>query len=635
MVHTSPRFHTLLSVLSPFFVIGCEMSGMDLTGAVGHDAGDDPVSQSNPETPQSTGADADGGAEVTGGGAAGDHASNDGSVVAFDFDCIKIDRISDPTVLPPAGLRVKFRVLDCNGDPIGQLPSGAVVVYNDEKGEAFGEGLEGGSVSELAVPSSYGLSSVLALDLSESVFNSGVLDQLIDGALRYLDAVQITPAPGVEHRVALTVFGRPEAHRIVSDFTVDFDLLRAELEALRAAESLGTTDLYGAYIAAIEMLGGMDDCGLELTESFVVIMSDGTHEAGNEEIMRGRALDALQRHPELNVYAIGIDGNYDERKLAELASTEENFVHVKDADQLGRAFGEVAFRVDAVAKSNYVVGICTPIALGDSASLTIEIKVDGSEDIDPSDRATLSYPVASLDGDVASCDANAIAASSVAGSGVDVEDGGECACGEDNSGNRSIYATVRDFRIAHPDFQSALGTDRGIVGAQLGEDRNPVYAGSPSTPTTTTVENFDQWYRDVEGVNTALPLELPLVEISPGLWEYRSTAFFPIDGQGYGNEGNSHNYHFTLETHLSFPYRGGESFVFSGDDDLWLFVNGRLAIDLGGVHPAQTQSVNLDEHAAALGLVPGNTYTLALFFAERHTTESNFTFQTTMELSCE
>jgi hypothetical protein len=41
-----------------------------------------------------------------------------------------------------------------------------------------------------------------------------------------------------------------------------------------------------------------------------------------------------------------------------------------------------------------------------------------------------------------------------------------------------------------------------------------------------------------------------------------------------------------------FPYRGGEYFTFRGDDDLFLFINGHLAIDLGGVHP---QGVGINE----------------------------------------
>ena len=78
----------------------------------------------------------------------------------------------------------------------------------------------------------------------------------------------------------------------------------------------------------------------------------------------------------------------------------------------------------------------------------------------------------------------------------------------------------------------------------------------------------------------------------------------------------------------------GGSFSFRGDDDLWIYINGKLAIDLGGVHGAESKTVNLDDYAQELGIEPGNSYSFDLFFAERHRTQSNFKFQTTFELQC-
>jgi len=194
-----------------------------------------------------------------------------------------------------------------------------------------------------------------------------------------------------------------------------------------------------------------------------------------------------------------------------------------------------------------------------------------------------------------------------------------------------LQAMVRDFKEDHPDFESDdEGTDPGIVLPDLGPDNKPVYAGENDNPTTHGQGPFDQWYRDVAEVNIPFPLDIALNDDGNGKYTYDNSAFFPIDDQGWGNQGNSHNYHFTLELHTVFKYSGGEVFKFRGDDDLFVFINKKLAIDLGGVHGPQEFEVMLDAQAAALGITPGNQYQLDFFFAERHTSESNFRIETTI-----
>lgn len=205
--------------------------------------------------------------------------------------------------------------------------------------------------------------------------------------------------------------------------------------------------------------------------------------------------------------------------------------------------------------------------------------------------------------------------------------------GSSTGGNQpcmnELTGVVRDFRDSHPDFEATLGTEKGIVEELIGADQKPVYAGGP-TDTVESQESFDQWYRDVDGVNTPIPLAIPLSETAPGIYGFDSDAFFPIDDQGFGNEGRPHNYHFTYEIHAEFEYAGGEVFTFRGDDDLFTFINGRLAIDLGGVHGPQEATIDLDASAADLEITVGNVYTLDFFFAERHTTQSNFRIDTTI-----
>lgn len=192
--------------------------------------------------------------------------------------------------------------------------------------------------------------------------------------------------------------------------------------------------------------------------------------------------------------------------------------------------------------------------------------------------------------------------------------------------------------MSHPDFEYRIEQDYGIVEQILGYDNLPVYAHEYGvTPTTNGKQYFDQWFRDVKGVNKRIDSALEITrDDENSVWRFSDSTFFPLDGLGWNDTyyGLPHNFYFTLETHLEFFYEGGEVFTFRGDDDLWLYINGVLAIDIGGVHPVIERSINLDEAAAYLGIEPGNTYTFDLFFAERHTSQSNFHFETNINLEC-
>jgi fibro-slime domain-containing protein len=124
------------------------------------------------------------------------------------------------------------------------------------------------------------------------------------------------------------------------------------------------------------------------------------------------------------------------------------------------------------------------------------------------------------------------------------------------------------------------------------------------------------------------------VDDGTGTFYYSTTEFFPLGPtEGWGITPPSYlnqNFLFTTEIHLTFTYNKGDKFSFFGDDDMWIFVNKKLALDLGGMHAQKLGTIDFDAQAADLGITTGRPYSMDIFHAERHTTGSNFQIETSI-----
>ncbi len=197
---------------------------------------------------------------------------------------------------------------------------------------------------------------------------------------------------------------------------------------------------------------------------------------------------------------------------------------------------------------------------------------------------------------------------------------------------------------------------KGMVEEELGPNGVPVRAAKFPENCKTT-DHLDYWFlpETLEVVNgkaytnvTCRNLELNLDD--DGFWLGQKNKESPekglfflddfkfLDSAGTipnpyfdwikDSEMGTHNYGFTMKIQAQFEYIPGQYFEFYGDDDVWVFINNKLVVDIGGQHHQSNGSIDLKK----LDLTPGETYPFHIFYAERHKVESNFKMRTSIDL---
>ena len=216
----------------------------------------------------------------------------------------------------------------------------------------------------------------------------------------------------------------------------------------------------------------------------------------------------------------------------------------------------------------------------------------------------------------------------------------ECVNIYDQNQNEALKS--RQFEWTKCGYYSSR-LEQGLVDYYLNNEYLPVAKGG-NLIANRGMTDFTRWFSNVAGKSQSYMGQIRLeYDKSNALFSYKSDTFYPLDDAKFSTNDSvnddSHNHLFTMSFAIPFKSTasGEEHFTIDADDDTFVFVDDKLAIDLGGIHKSMRgefiinkkgevyTSINDEDYAySGISVEPSGDSTIRVFHADRDSAESTF-----------
>jgi von Willebrand factor type A domain len=270
-------------------------------------------------------------------------------------------RVINSAQKKPNNVWVFFTVDAGKDKPVGGLQAEDFKIYEDGELVSQFESKQMIQNPEVAAV----MYTMLLVDMSGSITESGQADPLVDAAKAFADKV------GKTQKVGVYAFDGEEKLHSVVPFTEAQGSVEGGLEGLRTYKPRDpSTNLHGAVILALpELRKELNKDRRPLKFGTLVVFSDGTDRANRHT--RKEMIEELDKdeYENFEIYAIGVGAEIGKAKLEDIGRDGTELA--TDQAKVKEAFDKMAQRIEDHMKRFYLLSYCTPARKGDH-EVTIE-----------------------------------------------------------------------------------------------------------------------------------------------------------------------------------------------------------------------------------------------------------------------